>query len=74
MVLATEASWYGMEMRPAGSGAGPTINDFRTFVTVEVRARGSITDPKGLVKMMRNEIGEALDGHDRKLARGLVSR
>jgi hypothetical protein len=76
-ILSEAASWYGMEMRPtAGSGSGVTINhnDLRTLVTVDVRAKGSITDKKGLVGEIRRVVQGELDDQNRKLARGLLSR
>lgn len=74
-ILGEAAGWYGMELRPAGSSGGGNVTmDNRTFVTVEVRAKGSITDKKGLVGEIKRVVQGELDDHDRKLARGLVSR
>jgi hypothetical protein len=71
-VLAQAAGWYGMEVRPRGTGGdGPSINDFRTYVTVQVSARGSITDQRGLIGAVRDVVGVELDKHDRRLAREL---
>lgn len=75
-VLAQAASWFGMELRPRGEGvrAGGIINDNRSFVTVQVNARGSITDQRGLIGAIRDVTRSEMEAHDRKLVRELVSR
>jgi TP901 family phage tail tape measure protein len=74
-VLAEAASWYGMELRPRGTTLSqPQHYDLRSIVNVSVRAAGSITDQRGLVKAIERVVNTEIEEHDRKVARELASR